>query len=390
VPRPPLCAVLLHSSYAIAMAPAKRPATSTAGAAAKKAKGPPVGKICKDVASALKSSSLPPHVSTMLSQAMPGCLGACKEERHEFQARVVEMASEAMASVEADLQAKITAAEEKLASADAEKTSREAAVEATKKAAEEKSGLTEAAKKEAEAAAEELKKASEAVKAAEHEQKAGDQKFTQAEAKKEKLQSAVTSVFIPCKDGTVEAAGKAKAIQEITKLGRAEGFDTALLTSLPSALEKEPSNRGTFDSVVVKQVEDELQKRLDQLAETLAAAAPEREERAQKVSAAAAGLEAAKIKDASAKEAAKAAVDAQKAAVVEEKAAAKALKGFGGEMKSTAAELKDTKEALEEFKSGVLADFTQLVERSNVVPEPAPEEPEAAPAEAAAEAEPAA
>ena len=38
-------------------------------------------------------------------------------------------------------------------------------------------------------------------------------------------------------------------------------FDTALLTSLPSALQKDPASRGTFDNVVVTNVEDELQKR---------------------------------------------------------------------------------------------------------------------------------
>eukprot|EP00439_Symbiodinium_sp_Y106_P011654 s12367_g1.t1 len=42
---------------------AKRPAASTAGSgAAKKAKGPAIGKMCKDIASALKSSSYPKHV----------------------------------------------------------------------------------------------------------------------------------------------------------------------------------------------------------------------------------------------------------------------------------------------------------------------------------------
>jgi len=89
-------------------------------------------------------------------------------------------------------------------------------------------------------------------------------------------------------------------------------FDTALLTSLPSALQKDPASRGTFDNVVVTNVEDELQKRpegaprvfflnsgaaamtfdcgkqspsrrLVKLKETLAEAAPAREERASKV-----------------------------------------------------------------------------------------------------------
>ncbi|CAE7364106.1 unnamed protein product [Symbiodinium sp. CCMP2592] len=280
----------------VGQAPAKRPAASTAGAAAKKAKGPAIGKMCKEIASALKSSSYPKHVIEMLSHSLPLCLGETKEERHEFQARTVAMTAEVLASVQADLESKISGAEEKIASGDAEKTKREAAVEETKKAVEEKAAVMETTKKEAEVAAEELSAAEKAHKTAEQEQKAGDTKLVQAETKKEKLETVMTSVFVPCKDGTVEASSKSKAIQEITKLGRSEGFDTALLTSLPSALDKEPAARGTFDHVVVKQVEDELQKRLGELSETLAAGAPEREARAQKVSIAAAQKEAAKVK----------------------------------------------------------------------------------------------
>lgn len=312
-----------------------------------------------------------------MSHSLPLCLGETKEERHEFQVRTVAMTTEVLASVQADLESKISVAEEKIASGDAEKTKREAAVEETKEAVEEKAAVTETTKQEAELAAEELSAAEKAHKTAEQEQKAGATKLVQAEAKKEKLETVMTSVFVPCKDGTVEAGSKSKAIQEITKLGRAEGFDTALLTSLPSALGKEPAGRGTFDHVVVKQVEDELQKRLAELTETLAAGGPEREARAQKVSIAAAQKEAAKVKDAATKEAAKAAVEAQKAAVAAEKAAAKALKALGPEMKATAAELKSNKEGLEDFKTGVLQSFTELVERSSVVPEVAPEEPAA-------------
>ena len=48
--------------------------------------------------------------------------------------------------------------------------------------------------------------------------KSGDAKLSQAEAKKEKLQKALDTVFIPCKDGSVEPAAKASSIKEISKV----------------------------------------------------------------------------------------------------------------------------------------------------------------------------
>ncbi|CAL1128944.1 unnamed protein product [Cladocopium goreaui] len=121
-------------------------------------------------------------------------------------------------------------------------------------------------------------------------------------------------------------------------------FDTALLTSLPSALQKDPASRGTFDNVVVTNVEDELQKRLAKLKETLAEAAPAREERASKVATCAAAVEALKVKLESMEKASKDAVAAMKEADGKSKAAAKALKAFGPEIKATGKALKDAKE----------------------------------------------
>jgi len=363
----------------------KRPA-STAGPAAKKAKGPSVTAQCKEVARALAGAeAYPPQVLAMLSENLAACLSEPKEDRHAFQARVAEMAGEVLTSIKAGIEGKISAAKEKLEKADAEKATREAAVEETKAKAVQGSEALDSAKKEVQAAVAEMKAANEALKKAEQEQKAGDAELAGNESKKAKLESTIETIFVPCKEGALQPALITKGVQELTKLGKDWGFDTALITSLPSALSKEPASRGSFDSVVVKQVEEELQNRLETLKKSLAEAAPAREERAGQVSAKSAALEAAKLKDQSLVAAVKAAQEASKEAEAAMKAAARALKAFGPEMKSTGAELAEAEESLASIE-GVLATFRGLLDRSKEVPP----EPAAEAAEAAAAAEPAA
>lgn len=367
------------------MAPTKRPATASTGASKKPKvmKGPSVAKQCKDIATAMKGAEgYPPMVVKMISDNLAICLADYKEERHEFQASVASMAEQIIASIKVSIEAKIKEAEEKLAKADADKASREAAMEETKKSAEDKVAANVAAKQEVSTVEDELKKAMQALKAAEKEQKTGDAKSVADEAKKSKLENAINSVFVPCKEGALEKAAITKGISELQKLGKEYDFDNALLTSLPSALQKEPASRGTFDNVVVNNVEEELQKRLTSLKEELAKAAPDREERASKVASCAAAVEAGKMKLDSLEKACKDALAAMKEADGKAKAASKALKAFGPEMKATGKALKDAKDSLESFTTGAMTSFTELLARTKPAPEPevaeAPAEAEAA------------
>eukprot|EP00434_Breviolum_minutum_P002202 symbB.v1.2.001939.t1/scaffold55.1/size374282/21 len=343
----------------------------------------------QDIATAMKGAEgYPPMVVKMISDNLAICLADYKEERHEFQASVASMAEQIIASIKVSIEAKIKEAEEKLAKADADKASREAAMEElrrgeeTKKSAEDKVAANVAAKQEVSTAEDELKKAMQALKAAEKEQKSGDAKSVADEAKKSKLENAINSVFVPCKEGALEKAAITKGISELQKLGKEYDFDNALLTSLPSALQKEPASRGTFDNVVVNNVEEELQKRLTSLKEELAKAAPDREERASKVASCAAAVEAGKMKLDSLEKACKDALAAMKEADGKAKAASKALKAFGPEMKATGKALKDAKDSLESFTTGAMTSFTELLARTKPAPEPevaeAPAEAEAA------------
>jgi len=367
------------------MAPMKRPAASSSSAPAKKGKTAGIGRMCKEIADALKSAkAYPDHVVKMLGENLVHSLGDVKEDRHEFQVKVNAMVAEVLGSVEASLQEEISAAQAKVDASGTEKAAREGVSQAAAATLETKKTETAAAEKALEEAEAEVKAASKALKVAEQEQKTGDADVTANEDKKAKLQKVVAESFLPAKEGNVTGSLKS-AIAEVAKLGKENHFDAALLSSLPSALGKEPKDRGSFDETVVNQIANEFTQIEAKLTTLLTEAAPAKEARQAKVTEAKAASDAATAKKASCEEALKAARAAEKEALTAQKEAAKALKSFGPEMKEVTAALEGAKESLSEFQEGPLSVFKELVEKSKVVPEPAAEE---APATEEAPAQP--
>jgi len=356
------------------MAPMKRPAASKASAPAKKSKTAGIGGSCKAIASALKSAKdFPDHVVKMLSENLVHSLGEVKEERHEFQVRVNEMVGEVLTSIQAGYQADIAAAQAKVDASGTEKLALEGVAEAAATTLATKKEETTAAEKAVEDAEAEVKATSKALKVALSEQKAGDAEVTTAEAKKTRLTKVVTESFLPCKEGSL--AGPAKtAIAEVAKLGSENNFDSALLSSLPSALGKAPSDRGSFDETVVTQVANEFKDIEAKLDAFLAEAAPGKAQREAKVTEAKAVADAAVAKKAACEDSLKTAKAAEKEATDAQKAAVKAVKSYGPEMKEVSAALADAKESLADFEEGPLASFKELLEKSNVVPEEPPAE----------------
>jgi len=375
----------------------KRPAASSSGSAGKKAKVPSATKQFKEIAAVLsEAEGWPEPVLAMLGENLQSILGQPKEERHEMQVRCAEMVAEVFKNIEESIQKKITDAESKLAEAGTEKARRDDQAAADAAIAAAKATALEEANKALDEASKAGKEATKAVQAAKKEQTAGDAENLANEQKKKDLDAALAEIFQPLKEGAIEEGARKKAIADVTKLGKEFVFDNALLTSLPSALSKKPEDRGSFDGLVVNQLEKALTENAEKLAATLEAAAPAKQARADKVAEAQAVLEAASTKVKDCQEAVKSSEAALKEAEATSKAANKAVKQFGPEMKQTEASLNEAKEELETFVSGAKATFQELVDKSNVVP-PEPEAEEAplaaeaaAPAEATEAAAPAA
>eukprot|EP00931_Biecheleriopsis_adriatica_P102794 TRINITY_DN77723_c0_g1_i1.p1 TRINITY_DN77723_c0_g1~~TRINITY_DN77723_c0_g1_i1.p1 ORF type:complete len:389 (-),score=167.31 TRINITY_DN77723_c0_g1_i1:146-1255(-) len=356
------------------MAPMKRPAAG-ASSVAKKSKGGSLSKQYKEVAAALKrAEAYPPQVISMLSENVSLCFSTVVEERHGYAARIGQMIQEVLNSVKEVELKKVSEAEAKLAGAETDKAGREAKEAETKAALETAKAAVETAKKEVDAATADLKTKNAELKAAKQEQEAGDAELLKAEEQKGKLEKIMTTVFAPCKEGSIESSTVKSSIGEVGKLGKEFNFDAALMHSLPSALGKAPSVRGSFDDLVVQQVEAEMKKCQDKLQAQLEEGAAGRTQRADKVASAQAAVDAASATKTSNEEALKAAQTAEKEASKIAQEASKALKSFGKEMNEVSTALEEAKEGLAEFEDGPMAAFKELTERTNIVPEEPQEE----------------
>lgn len=346
------------------MAPIKRPAAATKEAASKK-QNSGVSKKLAAVGKVINGAEgYPSAVLSMLGQHLELTLGVHKEDRHEFQERVVKMIDDVLTSQKVSIEAKIAGAEAKVAEADGEKTKREGDVQASTEAVAQKNEALTAATEAAADADAKLKEAHKNSAAAKSKQEAGDALLLAAAGSKEKIESVLRTSFEPLKTGALEPATIKEAVATIAKVGKECHFDASLLTSLPSALGKVPEARGSFDTVVLGQVEEQLQKQIELLTEQLASGEQGRQERAAEVAQADASLETAKATDESAKAGLKEAKTALKDAEEALKIANKSLKQFGPEMKQVKAELEQLKEQLKELENGALADFKELAERS--------------------------
>ncbi|CAE8637720.1 unnamed protein product [Polarella glacialis] len=354
------------------MAPMKRPAAaSAASTSAAKKRNTGVSKKLSSVAKVLKSApAFPKSVLAMLGQNLGLSLGPCKEERHEYQERIVQMLGEVINSVESGLQAEIQAAQQKVAAADGEKARREAEAQAADADVLAKTEAVSAGKLVASEKGTAQAQAAEALATAKAAQKAGDASLELAVAKKDKLVSVLSSAFLPLKEGSAESAKE--AVAAVTKLGKEFSFDGALLTSLPSALTKPLAERGSFDTLVIDQVEAEIQKYISGYTTQLSEGEAGLQERATQVSTAFAEQAASSETLQAAQVAFKNAQAAQHEAEINQKLKHKELKQFGPEMKQIQSDLREAQESLSELQASALADFKELAERSIHPPEPEP------------------
>lgn len=355
----------------------KRPASSAAGAIMKRPARDPIARDCGLVASALMEAEKLPEATRKMLSAELNNIFVVKEERHAFQDKVIGMIKETLDGIEAGFKESIAAADAKVASADTEKASRDEALANAKAVHEQKVAAVGSCKENLSNAASECKAANTALKEAEAAQKSGDAELLLAATKKEKIETFTKETLAKLKE-TNEGGTKTfeKSCKEF-------GIDAGEIKALSSALAKDPAIRGTFDAMVVKKLEEDLDKMVSGLSEKLASGEPAKQERASAVDAAKARKDAADA----AKESAEKALSDAEAAEKESKAAAKdaqaSVDKFMPEMQEIADARDDATTALSDFEAGAKTAFAQLESRSSTPPpEPEPEAAEAPAADA--------
>ena len=140
-------------------------------------------------------------------------------------------------------------------------------------------------------------------------QREGDVAFEAAKAEKAALEAALSEDFRLLRDGGVDGDIAQTHYKKLEGLASNIGLETSLMTALPTCMMKKPGDRGSFDAMVVVQLQDKLTKRISDLAEIIQSGQPSAATRQEAVDASRSELESAKQAQQEAAELLKAATD---------------------------------------------------------------------------------
>jgi hypothetical protein len=213
----------------------------------------------------MDSKHMPDSVRDMIRASLPACIAPAPEDRHEAQSMVLEWAGETLQSVEHHMQEELNAEQAAVATADAIKEKvQQSVVDASIR----QTDAIEAVKSKTAAVAD-FTKAVEVAEAAAAELAAalaaGEASTVQTRRTKEQVETIMEKDVKAIVDGKAGAHYK-NCLQVVEILG----LDDSLLTALPSACAKIPSDRGPFDTMIVQQLEASFANKLASLTTALA------------------------------------------------------------------------------------------------------------------------
>jgi len=102
-----------------------------------------------------------------------------------------------------------------------------------------------------------------------------------AEVGKEKIfiEKALSDNLMPLKNGGFDASAAKASVEALLLLSKCIKLDDSLQTALPSACAKQPDDRGTFERIVIDQFEEQLNQKIVELTQALAASETTKKER---------------------------------------------------------------------------------------------------------------
>eukprot|EP00928_Gymnodinium_smaydae_P065366 TRINITY_DN48523_c0_g1_i1.p1 TRINITY_DN48523_c0_g1~~TRINITY_DN48523_c0_g1_i1.p1 ORF type:complete len:414 (-),score=167.04 TRINITY_DN48523_c0_g1_i1:112-1281(-) len=319
----------------------------------------------------------------MLLALAPDSLTTPADERHEVLSRIVAMIGTVVEGTRSKLQGSIDRETARVSEAEATKAAHEAEVEKAETlltAAREVVETKEAARSEAQKTTAEKQAALDETKATQQRENAA---LDAAHKGKEDYEVAFREQFKALQEEELEPA-KATALQvALLQFVKTINLDPSLLTSLPTACTKPPSQRGGFDNMVFQELEKELIAHEQKLTETITNGAPAAAARAEAVAAAQAALDAAEAAQKLATDALTAA-EARRDECSAAASAAKAAVSKSEDERRQAAQARDvqvqTLEHFEKFNASCFAELRDRVAKPAapaVAEAPAKEAPEA-------------
>jgi chromosome segregation ATPase len=380
----------------------KRPAAASSVAAAKKAKvaarqttalakaekaprrDPSVAKVSAGLDLA---QDLPEAARNMLSEMLDFSLATFKEDRHRYQASMVEVVEKTLGEVTSALEVSLKTAQSGINENEARKEACTSSVEELETKAAEQRGEVGKMKYELADVARAFKAARQAVDEAETGQEMAERELKKAIADKDQLEDVLANHLRPLLLGG-GAAGDAtvqEKVGSLTSTLKKFGLDESMMSALPTALLKEPSARGPFDTMVLTQVDKDVSKRIAAYDATLKEAEPARAERVAKLERAEAELARAKTAQLESARAFQEARQVEEKLVIDVGSAKQSVTEVGKDMRRLQKEAEKAARALESFHNGPWSAFCQL--RDRTAPPPPPSTAEKEDGEALAETE---
>lgn len=333
---------------------AKRP-LSGAALAAKKRKmeqqqANPVDEMLQSVHNALQcASEVPLNVVQMLMEMLPGSVGVFRDERHPYQSRVVDMIGTVLGGTEAQMHRTIENIEAQIAGMAAERVIREAAVTSAEEVFSAKREVANKNKYELGDDAKAFKAAKEKVAAAKASVTVADKDLQALVGKKALLEGAVNEFVKPLAAGTVGRDEATMLVESLMSVLRKFQLDESMMTALPTALAKEPSMRGSFDTTLVTQLDEAVSDRLAALSAQIAEADAIKAKHSSELKSGEAAFDSARMKQHSGAEAFNKARAEQKEAEDALAHAKEALANLDPEEEGLQVALKAAKEELQAF-----------------------------------------
>lgn len=343
-------------------------------AASKGAVSKKVAKKCKSIELAVRGAeSLPQPVRKIIGGRLGFVFGTYKEDRHAFQNTVSALVGQTLKTTETNLQATINAANQAKAAQEAEGATLSATNDQAGAASEAAAQAASGAKDALNSSSAALRDAKSALQAAENAVKTNDSDTSSTAAKKEKLEALVKEFFALVKEGSLDKGLSKSAAWAGKQLGKEFGsvLESEFLSAVVRTFSKASAAWGTFDHIIDKELEQEIQKIVAGLGSQLARLESEK-------ATCVAGVESAQAAVGAATEAEKAAEEASKGANTFAKAA-KATAGTATSMMKTQQKAIDkashsakvAEDALKAFGNGAIAAYQEV--EAHTAPPPPPE-----------------
>jgi len=266
--------------------PAKRAtASAQCGAAQKKP------KLSGEVAGVMEAITAAEHLSPackqMLLAGCPGSLGEYADKRHAHQELVVSLIGHVLGASQEALEAKLAEEQSMTFALETKKVELASAVQEAEEVLKAKAEQTEILAKELQAVTETMMMARRTLEEAKAVHAVGEQRLTELTKEKAHLENSVQQHLAVVQAGDTDAVHGDALVALASQLG----LDESLRAALPRACAKAVGERGTFDSLVLTELEQVLQKRVAQLGADMATEESVLSERATAVQAAGLAVE---------------------------------------------------------------------------------------------------